>query len=473
MKNIQKVLIVAVLFVTTLMSKAEDPHIWASIFYESFDGTADCGGNDGVFSSSGSNYSNNFKFDNETWTRTNYVRPGAQCIRIGVSNYSSTLTSPTITTDNTSSTNYMLKFRAGLWNATSNKATSIYVDNHQFSGLQKGQMDDFSYSETKTGASFAITFSNATKTTTQDKQDASNYAYYFLDDVALFQDMATASQQQKAAKIVLTGDFTDVSALKTNLVLNTSVLCIDATGATFPENTVLETGNPNCLIFAAASTNLCNTSNLVRGTSCQNLVLKDGSPFHADKNFTAVNVSYDRKFTIGAYSTLCVPFAIKASDLNNGATLYCVASYNDKQTLNFTLADEIKSNTPILIKALVEKPFLNLQNVNATINSSYDLSKDLIVNNGSTNPMNCFVGTYYLYNNIRTDAAGMQNIFGYSGGSFYKLPNSANTTLNPFRCFLSISSTWISVAAASKAMILVDGVETGIAGLKVAKSRTD
>src|SRR5574344_673827 len=224
-KNYFKCLI-ATFLLGILRCAAEDtPHIYASIFHESFDGTADIGGNDGVFSSSPSMfYDKTYRFDHSGWVASDYVRPGAQCVRLGVSGNYSTLVTPTITTANTNSTSYKLRFRAGLWKGSTK--TELYIGSSSIT-LTAGAMEDKEYDFSKPANSFTLTFATSSK---DDDEKKSSQAYLFLDEVTVFQDNATDAQIAAANKLILTGTFTKagIAELSTKLKANSSIVSIDA-----------------------------------------------------------------------------------------------------------------------------------------------------------------------------------------------------------------------------------------------------
>ena len=450
--------LIATFLLGFLRCAAEDtPHIYASIFHESFDGTTDIGGNDGVFSSSSNMfYDKTYRFDHSGWVASDNVRPGAQCVRLGMSYNYTTLVTPAITTANTSNTSYKLRFRAGLWN--SSKGTNIYIGSSHIA-LTAGAMEEKEYSFSKSGNSFTLAFATSSSS---DKKDENEQAYLFLDEVTVYQSDATDAQIAAANKLILTGTFTkaEISALSTKLKDNDSIVSIDARTATIESGAELTVGNPNCLVYTSESAVLNNTQNWVKGSTCENLVLADGStsniyPFHADYDFTATNVSYDRAFTPGSVCSTVLPFPIKKWD---GIDELTSGGSYDGTNLNFTSITgetQVESNQPCLIKTSISQPFLNHTGVNATVKASYNQCYQLKKGYAIAAIM---AGEYLLHRVTTTNnsVSNDQGVYAFSNGFFYYMEPTAMANVRPFRCFIGLKQSSVTAASPKIAVSIHD-----------------
>ena len=75
------------------------------------------------------------------------------------------------------------------------------------------------------------------------------------------------------------------------------------------------------------------------------MTLTDKADYEADGTFTATSLTYDRKLEAGDYHSLCLPFAIKESDLPTGSKLFTLSAVGqDAVTLNEV--DEVAAGTP-------------------------------------------------------------------------------------------------------------------------------
>lgn len=454
------ILVLLCYFFNSPCSRGDDslPHVAASVFYETFDGTADLGGNDDRLSGYLSS-NTQIIYDEGGWVLADSYKPSpcAQCVRLGSTSgdkyvYIKTRSVPI------SNNSILLKYRAAPFLTTKSSKIYLEINSSKSSVTLNSGFQNYTKEISLDASDVQIGFLTAYSSSSSYKQ-----AYFFLDDVAIFQNDATASQQGDAAKIILKGPFTpaDINALNENIAENKKLVFIDASEATFsePQNTEIKTpSSPNCLIYLSTG-RLANNSNVVVGNQCENLIIKDGYPFHSDVDFKAVNVSYDRSFSetgSNYVSTVCLPFSISKNQCSGITRLALFDSYNKIDgVLNFTTANEVVSNKPCLIWVKDSQPFLNLNNVNADVSASYNttMSQD-----------ECFItfaGIYSRHTNIKSNETGGNNplVFGYSGGTFYKIPSSAVATFQPFRAFFSIEGQFVSSQVSSTGFPLaVDGL---------------
>ena len=456
--NVKKVLFSVVLLClgNNAFSQSDTASVTASIFYESFDGVCDICGNDGIWSGSGTQYAT-FATDNE-WTTNGTVQSAAQCIRLN----GSTKATSYIELKNGitfSGTGY-LEFRVGGFGSNPgtkikyyypyNDSRSSTTENYESGKFNKIQQDCSSTSE----------FSYKIKIETQKST-----SYFLLDDIILFKNNATASEQQNANKVILTGTFTasDVEKLNNNISSNTKITNIDAKGATFPNDTKLTPGNKNCLILASSGNNLSNEENLIVDSNCENLNLYEDYNFHSDCNFTATNVSYNRTFSVGsdgiAAGTVCLPFTLSKTSVPN---LKFVGSFTgiNKDQIVFSKADQITANEPFFMKASASQPFLNLMGVNAEIKESTGCKKTYDTSTNTTYT-STITGIYTKYiDKIKNSANDVNYAFGYANGVFRSIGD--NVTVKPFRAVITVQNGFINQSNGSAAYRLDNEELTGI-----------
>ena len=251
-----------------------------------------------------------------------------------------------------------------------------------------------------------------------------------------------------AAKYTLTGSGMQLAETVAALA-DASATCIDATGVTgittntAAGRTLLTSANPNCLFLGKVGNGyLSNTKNVVDGDACDNLELSDGNySFKASADFTATSASYDRTFTVDQPSTVCLPFALSASEVTAAGTFYELKSYSEG-TLTFTQVDATDAYKPYLFKAAKANPFSGYSGkaIDAT-------PADLSVTKGDA---------------TMTGTMARQSVNGKYGwdsadGAFSKATTD-EVTIDPFRAYISITGE----SLARVATLFVDSSVTGI-----------
>lgn len=416
--------------------------IKASIFCETFDGTGDIGGNDGVFSSSGA-ISFPVRFDNKNWSEKS-INGGAGCIRLGNSSGStySWIATPDIPVN---AGNLTVSFDAGLWStskyATLNITRSLGGSNSSWKNvaITKGAFSTIEKQfNTESSGTLKLKFDNQVST--------SKNSYFFIDNIVVYQDNASDEQQQKAHRIILSGNFTPEALLNLNrnLSQNFNIVSIDARDAVFPSGSTLDPANKNCLIYSSTSSNVMNQENVVVDGKCREFHLYDGNtevsyPFYAAEGFTAEHASYDRDFSSavagGYYSSICVPFSFETS--SGIKSIYQCTDYRDP-VLEFTEVASVEGSSPALISVTEAQPFLSMNNVSV---SKTSCSVSCFQNAAS------ICGVYRLHDDIVSDQTA--SAFGYSSGQFLKVTQSGY--FKPFRAFFSILNYRISSASSLSA----------------------
>jgi alpha-amylase len=213
--------------------------------------------------------------------------------------------------------------------------------------------------------------------------------------------------------------------------------------------------NPNALIKAAANTMPALLPyNVIVGNTCANLQLTDGnySFMNAGDAFTATNVSYNRDFTVGNRSTICLPFALTAEEAAAAGTFWGLESYDSNTgNVSFVEVEEPQANVPYLFDPKTANPFSSFTNKEIPATTSLTVTEGVI----------SFVGV-----NERTNLKSVENgvtYYGYRNNAFVEVGSGNGAWINPFRAYIRESSN-----AGARINVLFDGEETGIQVVKSA-----
>ena len=229
-----------------------------------------------------------------------------------------------------------------------------------------------------------------------------------------------------------------LAEINSNISANTNVVDLaETTGLSNAE--IKTTDNPNTIIYAKSGA-VSNSNNVVVDGSCANLVLTDGHPFKATKQFTAANASYNMTAVAGGkFGTLMLPFAVttlpgKAYSLDQGVT------YGGD--IYATEVNAIAANSPVLVTATGEYTATDAS-VAATVDT---------YTNGE------LVGTY------KAMTAEENTFVLQKHGDYvaFFMVKDTKPTVNPFRAYIKAQS-----GAASKEFVNVifDGNTTGISNM--------
>jgi len=212
--------------------------------------------------------------------------------------------------------------------------------------------------------------------------------------------------------------------------------------------------NRNALIKAAAGTLPAQLPyNVIVNGICANLKLTDGDNDHSysfnnsGSQFTASGVTYDRNFTVGQTSTICLPFALSAGEATTAGTFWKLESYDaENGIIRFEKVEATEANTPYLFKAKTEQPFLMLSSKTVPTTS-------LVTVTVPTNDIS-FIGV-----NEKTPlkSDGNTTYYGYKNGVFVMAGTGTGANINPFRAYLMTSTT-----SPARISVSFDGSETGI-----------
>ena len=227
------------------------------------------------------------------------------------------------------------------------------------------------------------------------------------------------------------GDYTTAPSFE----VTDEVPIVDATKASVTGATVTLT-NPNGLVYLASGSTASGNNVVVDGT-CANLVLTDGHPFKATKQFTAANASYNMTAVAGGkFGTLMLPFAVttlpgKAYSLDQGVT------YGGD--IYATEVNAIAANEPVLV----------------TATGAYTATEASVAATDDTYPNGELVGTYKAMT-AEENTFVLQKHDDYV--AFFMVKNT-KPTVNPFRAYIKAQN-----GAASKEFVNVifDGNTTGI-----------
>ena len=232
--------------------------------------------------------------------------------------------------------------------------------------------------------------------------------------------------------------------------------CFDVTGLDGTGITLNPT-NSNALFIANAGV-LTNANNVIVSGTCVNLALTDGNyPFRAADTFTATNVSYNRSFTAGTRSTVCLPFALTAAEAEAAGTFYELSGVSVAGTeLTF---EAVSGGTTAY------KPYIFEANADGAPFSVYS-NKAIAITpatlTGETVEDYTLTGVLAGSSDVAADNDG-KTVYGWSGndgneGVLVKV--GTGVAINPFRAYVVYNGGGASLAR--MAARFVSGSVTGI-----------
>ncbi len=404
----------------------DPPQVAIPIFQENFDYyVGNMGGNDNVWDGSGSEIDGR----DDLYSK---VFQANQCVRIGVtSDTEGYLTIPNIPLSGRG----FVTFRAGGWynagtirigmkhNAdnTMNITFGTPISPSKFNFIEV--TDEIIAKENLT-----LTFYPANKSNSSIKKKP-----IFLDDICVYQAYEPAPEIIcDAERILLCGTYDEQAwtTLLEELKKNKRITFVDVTRANLPAGAKIETGNPNCLFYDSKPQKLVNTINTVSNGVCKKLVLKEGYPFDNIRDFKATDVSYNRTFTPGKWSSVCLPFTVQNKIIPSVIINQLDDDGYNSSTgaLTFSESKTIISTEPRIIKSSVAQPFVNLTGINAEVKGTTPWVKALYEGDVQLG------GTYQ-------ELEGTSNadvyMYGLSGGKFTA---NKNGRFGPFRSYLKIKT---------------------------------
>ena len=191
---------------------------------------------------------------------------------------------------------------------------------------------------------------------------------------------------------------------------------------------------------------------------CEYQAVNTESPFAIAASKDS-KVSYDRIFTQGQPSTICLPFALTAEELAKVGKAYTLSAVNDSKA-TFTPVAEIEAYTPYLLIPSADGKLL--ENITATKNITAVPTESKTPVSGSYS----FVGTLQAKESVKTTDT---EVYGFSAseGKFVRAGNKAS--IDAFRAYISVPTTALSTAA-SRSIDIDFGGTTGINEIQNAQS---
>lgn len=216
---------------------------------------------------------------------------------------------------------------------------------------------------------------------------------------------------------------------------------VDATKAAVTGATVTRT-NPNGLVYLASGSTADGNNVVIDGT-CANLVLTDGYPFTATKNFTATNASYNMTAVAGGkFGTLMLPYAVTTLP---GKAYSLDADINAIDgTINGSEVTSVPANSPVLVTAAGNYAG---SNVDVAVTSAGTLYTNGHLT-GVYQATSALVGSYVLQNHTATN-----------GVAFYLVGN-VQPTVKPFRAYIPALNNNVKAIK-----VIFDGDTTGISDI--------
>ena len=171
------------------------------------------------------------------------------------------------------------------------------------------------------------------------------------------------------------------------------------------------------------------------------------------------NVSYDRNFIQDQPSTICLPFALTAEELEKVGKAYTLSAVNGS-TATFTPVQEIKAYTPYLLIPSASGKLL--ENIDATKNITAVPADAKTSVSGSYS----FVGTLQAKESVKQE--GME-IYGFSAKDGKFVHASDKASIDAFRAYIAVPTPALSTAA-SRSIDIDFGGTTGINEIQNAQS---
>ncbi|MBP1540768.1 MAG: hypothetical protein ILA25_01165 [Prevotella sp.] len=142
--------------------------------------------------------------------------------------------------------------------------------------------------------------------------------------------------------------------------------------------------------------------------------------FKFDVKSTAV--AYDRTFTVGQKSTVCLPFALTEDEVTDAGTFYELKSV-DGTKLNFESVTTTEAYKPYMFKAKTASPFASLT------------GKTIVASSGATTSYP--VGSYTFQGTLAHQTVP-SGVYGWNStnGEFLKT-NTADVTIDAFRAYIT------------------------------------
>lgn len=258
-------------------------------------------------------------------------------------------------------------------------------------------------------------------------------------------------------------DLTGGAAASRRAIAPSFITYVDLTGTAIKNKEVDRTAlpfsklNENTFIYMPAGNTIkAGTKNVVIGSVCDEMELKQENQLEVAKNFTALEASLDRTFDTEKTGTIYLPFALKEEKATEMGKFYELTSY-DGSTVSMTSVASTKANTPYMFKPA--KITLSAEMV--------DVKKDVPASptaGGIT-----FKGTYES-KSIVSDGSTQYYCFMADGEKDGKFVHVTGTpvTVSPYRAYMVKSG-----ASARDLDVIIDGFATGVSVVKDIRSKMD
>lgn len=217
---------------------------------------------------------------------------------------------------------------------------------------------------------------------------------------------------------------------------------LDLTKATINGTVAIKATNKNGLVYTNSANSLIGIdNNIVKDGICANLVLTDGYPFTATKNFEATKATYTMTaIADGKFGTLVLPFAAQLPTDGKAYALDGELNVIDSELVGSAVTS-LAANKPVLVTKAGE--------YTASAVSVAETSASQINTNGNLTGVfqntEAPVGSYVLQNHPATQ-----------GVAFY-LVGEVKPTVKPFRAFIPTQDAKVKAIK-----VVFDGEATGI-----------
>lgn len=217
---------------------------------------------------------------------------------------------------------------------------------------------------------------------------------------------------------------------------------LDLTNATINGTVAIKATNKNGLVYTNSVNSLSGIdNNIVKDGTCENLVLTDGYPFTATKNFEATKATYTMTaIADGKFGTLVLPFAAQLPADGKAYALDGELNVIDGELVGSAVTS-LAANKPVLVTKAGE--------YTASAVSVAETSASQINTNGNLTGVyqntEAPVGSYVLQNHTATQ-----------GVAFY-LVGEVKPTVKPFRAFIPAQDAKVKAIK-----VVFDGEATGI-----------
>ena len=240
--------------------------------------------------------------------------------------------------------------------------------------------------------------------------------------VTLTKEMVNAALNDQHV-VISDGDVYEIASDAFDGLSNITYIDLSATAITgltnrtgFPENTIvlLPTGNDITT----------GTKNVVIAGICEDLLLSDAQRFDIPSDFTAVKVAQARTYTEGKNSTICLPYALDATQAAALGKFYELTSLSEGKA-TMTSVDATTANTPYMFKPTATE-------VSAEM---VEIKKPVAAQVSGTETR--FVGTYQAKSII---TSGSTQYYCFSEeGTFLHVTSAVN--VKPFRAYITFDGS--------------------------------